>query len=347
MTADSGKDVFDIIRKYISGEANDSERKCIESIFSDGEDNHYLQNRLHEDWESMMKSGPRPDADLNKILDQIHHVIRKNESIKRRPLKRVMQLYMKVAAVMLLPLLFAGGILLNKESGKNQTDTEEKSRYTVYAPMGSRVSFSLPDSTTGVLNSGSRLSYSLPFSNERNIDLEGEAWFNVAKDEEHPFEIRAGGSRIRVLGTSFNLSAYPAENYVEIVLQEGSVEFSSSEDQKIMMEPSERLVFQDGEVKKSIADPEKYNAWVQGRLVFREDPMAEVARRIERWYNIKVVLADKELEKYSFRGTFVDDKLEDVLKFLAMTSPIAYKISPRTMMPDGTFTKGTVTIYKK
>ncbi len=347
MTADSGKDVFDIIRKYITGETNDNERKCIESIFSDGEDNHYLRNRLYEDWESMIKSGRQTDADLNKILDQIHHAIRKNESIKRRPLKRVMQLYMKVAAILLLPLLIAGGILLNKGSGKNQTDIKEKSRYTIYAPMGSRVSFSLSDGTTGVLNSGSRLSYSLPFSNERNIDLEGEAWFNVAKDEKHPFEISAGGSRIRVLGTSFNLSAYPAENYVEIVLQEGSVEFSSSKNQKIMMGPSERLVFQDGEVKKSIADPEKYNAWVQGRLVFREDPMAEVARRIERWYNIKVVLADKELEKYSFRGTFVDDTFEDVLKFLAMTSPITYKISPRTMMPDGTYTKGTVTIYKK
>ena len=72
-----------------------------------------------------------------------------------------------------------------------------------------------------------------------------------------------------------------------------------------------------------------------------------VARRIERWYNVKVTLADSELEKYSFRATFQDDSLEDILKFLAMTSPIRYQISPRELLSDGTFRKAEVTIYKK
>lgn len=75
--------------------------------------------------------------------------------------------------------------------------------------------------------------------------------------------------------------------------------------------------------------------------------MDEVARRIERWYNVKVVLADKELEKYSFRATFEDDTLEDVLRFLSMTSPIKYKITPRELMSDGTYKKELITIYLK
>ena len=75
--------------------------------------------------------------------------------------------------------------------------------------------------------------------------------------------------------------------------------------------------------------------------------MAEVARRIERWYNVKVNLADKELEKYSFRATFQDDSLEDVLKLLAMTSPIRYKITPRKLLPDGTYDAEKIIIYKK
>jgi len=74
--------------------------------------------------------------------------------------------------------------------------------------------------------------------------------------------------------------------------------------------------------------------------------MPEVVRRIERWYNIKVNIADKDLEKYSFRATFEDDPLEEVMRCFALTSPIGYKISPRTLLKDGTYTKAEVTIYK-
>jgi ferric-dicitrate binding protein FerR (iron transport regulator) len=75
--------------------------------------------------------------------------------------------------------------------------------------------------------------------------------------------------------------------------------------------------------------------------------MSEVARRIERWYNVKVELMDKDLEKYSFRATFEDDSLEEVLKFLGMTSPIRYEITPRYLAEDSTYTRSIVKIYLK
>lgn len=165
---------------------------------------------------------------------------------------------------------------------------------------------------------------------------------------KNPFEITAGSSVVKALGTSFNISAYPAENYIEVVLNSGKVEYKNSilEDGTILM-PSERLVSYFGKISKSVVDPEKYNGWTEGKLVFRGDPMAEVARRIERWYNVKINIADKELEKYSFRATFSGRFTEDVLKFLSMTSPIRYKISKRKLISDGTITKEEVTIYKK
>jgi ferric-dicitrate binding protein FerR (iron transport regulator) len=160
--------------------------------------------------------------------------------------------------------------------------------------------------------------------------------------------VSTGNSTVTVTGTTFNLSSYPVENYVEVVLQEGKVEFLNENlNEKVNILPSERLVFIDGITTKSFVDPGKYNAWTEGKLVFRGDPMAEVARRIERWYNVRIVIADRELEKYSFRGTFEDDSLEDVLKFLAMTSPISYKISPREILQDGSIKKEVVTIYRK
>jgi ferric-dicitrate binding protein FerR (iron transport regulator) len=214
--------------------------------------------------------------------------------------------------------------------------------------MGSRVSFNLPDGTKGVLNGGSTLSYSLPFSRNRNIKLEGEAWLEVKHDDKHPFLVNAGNSMVKVVGTSLNVSTYPNENYIEVVLRDGKVQFIGGDNEKaVTMLPSERLIYQQGQISKSVVDPEKYNGWIEGKLVFRSDSMAEVVRRIERWYNVTIVLADKELEKYTFRATFQDDNLQDVLKFLAMTSPISYRINPRKVLSDGTYKKEEIIIYKR
>jgi transmembrane sensor len=337
------------IEKYIRGVSTDKEKRYVESLFSDGVHNANLRHLLEKDWNVLLSDGSLSDVNLTHLLDRIHHQIRINETLKRqKPLRKFMRIYMRAAAILLLPLLIAG-VLVYSFLGKNDKILTDRPVISmIIAPMGSRVSFNLPDGSSGMLNSGSRLSYSLPFSSNRKVILDGEAWFDINHDESHPFEISAGNSNVKVLGTSFNISAYPSESYVEVVLQQGKVEFQGrSSDKKITMVPSERLVFQDGNITKTITDPAKYYAWTQGKLVFRGDPMAEVARRIERWYNIDVELADRELEKYSFRATFEDDKLEEVLRLLSMTSPIRYQVTPRKLLADGTYEREKVTIHIK
>jgi len=337
------------IDRYINGVADETDREFVESLLSDGENNLYLRNRLNKDWESISNTESGHNVRLEYLLDHIHHIIRKNEANKKPdPIKRIVKFYMKAAAILIIPLLVAGSLIYYKTFSKFLSAADKEVTSSIYAPMGSRVSFNLPDGTTGMLNSGSRLDYSTPFTSDRKVKLEGEAWFDVSHDEKHPFEITAGSSVVKVLGTSFNISAYPAENYIEVVLNSGKVEYQSNFSKEIVtLMPSERLICHEGITGKTVVDPGKYNAWTDGKLVFRGDPMAEVARRIERWYNVKIRIADKELEKYSFRATFQDDKLEDVLRFLAMTSPIRYRIFPRKLMPDDTYSKEEVVIYIK
>lgn len=337
------------IDTYIRGLADESERDQVESLFFNGEDNQYLRKSLEKDWDDFLRDSVTSGVKLDHLLDRVHHIIQKKENLKRqKPLQKLFRVYMKAAGFLLLPLILMGTLLYIYTDKSDKAEADRQAFSTIYAPFGARVAFTLPDSTTGMLNSGSKLTYSLPFNNKRHIVMEGEGWFEVKRDEKHPFEINAGSSTVRVHGTSFNLSAYPSEDYVEVVLEHGKVEFKNIEsDKKMMVFPSERLVFQDGNVSKSVSDPEKYNAWTEGNLVFRGDPMAEVARRIERWYNVKVVLGDRELEKYSFRATFQDDKLEDVLRFLSLTSPIRYIITPRKLLDDRTFEKEIITIYLK
>lgn len=337
------------IELYTKGIAGYDEKRFVESLFIEGETNYSLRNFLEQDWNSFIDQESVPQTELSHILDKIHHIIRKNEGRKiLTPSQKILKFYIRAAAVILIPLMIAGVLVYNNLSYKNYLTENERMAARIFAPFGSRVSFTLPDGTKGMLNSGSHLDYATPFTFNRKVKLEREAWFEVSRDEDNPFEITAGSSVVKVLGTSFNISAYPAENYIEIVLNSGKIGYHSNvSDEDIVLFPSERLIYSEGKTSKSVVDTEKYNAWTEGKLVFRGDPMAEVARRIERWYNVKINIADKELEKYSFRATFHDDSLEDVLKYLAMTSPIQYRISPRKLLPDGTFDKQEITIYKK
>ena len=337
------------IERYISGIADKNDTVFVETLFSHGQENSGLRNRLEKDWEGDHQKTTPSEADLNRMLDRVHHIIRNKENQKRKLLvHQVSYFYNKVAAILLLPLIIVGGLTFSYFGKFSNITVEQSVSSVIHAPMGSRVSFNLPDGTVGWLNSGSSLTYSLPFNDNRKITLDGEAWFDVTHNGKSPFEISAGNSKVKVLGTSFNVSAYRGAQYIEVVLQNGKVEFYPDNlSQKVDMAPSQKLVFSKDKTELTITDPSKYKAWTDGKLIFRGDNMAEVAGRIERWYNVKVILADQNLEKFSFRATFEDDSLEEVLHLLGMTSPIGYKIVPRVMKSDGTFEKVIVTLYKK
>ena len=337
------------IDRYISGLSDEREKRYVESLFLNGEKNLYLRNSLNKEWDQMNSDTSAHEIILGQLLDRIHHIIRTKEALKRqKPLQKFKLIYMKVAAIMLLPVLLAGGLIYMTMSARNKVKPDQQVSIIINAPLGARVSFNLPDGTKGMLNSGSSLSYSLPFNSNRHIKLEGEAFLEVLYDEHHPFNIVTGNSTVEVVGTTLNVSAYPAENYIEVVLQKGEVNFTDNKgNEKTILLPSERLVYENGKTIKSLVDPAKYNGWTQGELIFRDDSMDEVARRIERWYNVEIELADPELLRYSFRATFIDDNLEDVLRFICMTSPITYKITPRELLPDGTYNKEKVIISNR
>lgn len=340
------KEDEDKLKRYADGFALPEEMSEVGNMFADGENNTGLRRMLEEDWYSIVRNDAGTDRDLKPLLHSIHHQIRLHEAVEeKRIFRRLSNIYFRVAAVLLLPLLLAGGYLLFR--GRDHVAGRAVTT-SIYAPHGSRVSFTLPDGSTGMLNSGSTLSYSLPFTDQREVTLDGEAWLEVSHDAEHPFDLSTGNLHLAVLGTSFNVNAYPEENYVEVVLESGKISLSSGAfEGEILMKPSERFVLEGGKMSREFTDPSKYSSWTEGKLVFRSDSMSEVARRIERWYNVKVELMDSELENYSFRATFEDDPLEEVLRCLSMTSPIRYEITPGTLGPDSTFTKSVVNIFLK
>lgn len=337
------------IGRYINGIADQNDVAWVEDFFAHGRENAGLRGHLEKDWDDVLQNTGNEDVNLKQMLDRVHHLIRAKESEKRKTIVyRINHVYSRVAALLLLPLIVAGVLYIGYMNRTLHTVADRQVHSVIHAPMGSRVSFCLPDGSKGWLNGGSSLSYLLPFSENRKVALEGEAWFDVVHNEKQPFEISAGESKIKVLGTSFNVSAYKGEKYVEVVLLNGKVEFTDeSQTDKVVLKPSEKLTLQDNHIRVNLVDPSKYKGWTDGKLIFRGDNMAEVARRIERWYDVNVEMVDQDLESFTFRATFIDDSLEDVLKLLSMTSPIEYQIVPRKQLPDGTYQKEKVTLFKK
>lgn len=343
----SRKEQIEVICRYIDGTANEEERGYAEYLLANCDNDVLIRSLVKKDWDKIVDNPLSEDFEVDHLLCKVHDTIRHNEyEAMNKPIRRLIRMYSKIAAIMLIPILLASSLAYFGLKGHYKSDSLAES--TIYAPLGSRISFSLPDGTTGMLNGGSVLSYSLPFTNNRNVELDGEGWFEVSSDENHPFTVKVGSSAVKVLGTKFNVNGYSNLSYVELVLEEGKVDFVDNEmNINETLNPSERLVLSGGKVTKSITEVDKHIGWMEGKLIFRGDCLQEVVQRIERWYNVDIEIADQSLLKYSFRATFQDDSLEDIIRFLSMTSPISYSISPAGFDENGNWLKTKIILYQK
>jgi ferric-dicitrate binding protein FerR (iron transport regulator) len=224
---------------------------------------------------------------------------------------------------------------------------------TVSTKPGSKSKVQLPDSSQVWLNADSRITYNESFRGPfREVQLIGEAYFDIAKDKDHPFIIHAGSIDVRVLGTSLNIRSYTNEKNTEAVLIHGSIEVTirSSPDKKIILQPNEKLIVQNGKamlVKGKPVEQKEENEpvmtlgkahiqrkdstamdilWVKNKLAFDQETLEEVARKIERWYAVKVTISDERLKRTEYSAVFEDESLRQVMEALRMTGNFRYSI---------------------
>jgi ferric-dicitrate binding protein FerR (iron transport regulator) len=194
----------------------------------------------------------------------------------------------------------------------------------------------LPDGTDLWLNAESKIKYGIPFTREnRQVELSGEAFLKVVKNENAPFIVNAGAASVKVLGTQFNVKAYPEDEQLEVALTEGSVDFAgTTADGKkaaATLIPNDFLAMNKATGKFRLENKNLNNhiSWVKNIIIFDETPMPEVAKTLERWYGVKVVVADAEINKYRFNTTFENESLFRVLELLELSSPaIKIKYTP-------------------
>ena len=331
-----------IIQKYSEGKLSLKEQIELSEQLAD-EQNYQAQEILQNDWLAQLESSSVSDKNLQPILDKIHHRIRiKEANIPAH--KTWIQNFQRIAAILIFPLIlsFIAYFYFQEKPAETSITFAE-----IECPMGARIKFQLPDGSTGNLNSGSRLKYPVQFIGERKVELVGEAFFDVVHNAQIPFHVSTKNLDIKVLGTTFDVIANEDEATEEIILSTGKVDvFSKSGNHLTVLKPDEQLALNIDQrnFTTNKVEAAQYTSWKDGKLVFRNENMQQVARRLSRWYNVEVVIDGQQLDDYTFHATFVDEPLDEVLKLLAITSPLSYKEEVRKTDTGGIYQKRKISL---
>ena len=363
------EDILVSVVNRLKGTSTFEENELIRKWLSESDSNKRLYDEICDIWNATS----RKDKDVfetKEALKKVRTRIRKEilqhdqEGRKQGSVMRIIYEVMKIAAMILV--FFTAGFYVNHlivtKRGYDTSVTE------ITAPIGSKSQILLPDSTKVWLNSGSTIRYNNSFGRvDRTVSLEGEAYFDVMRNEEKCFIVTTEGITIKVLGTAFNLKAYPNEKYIETTLVRGSLVVeqhkAGREVTETHLEPNQRAVYikkdgnlflSDVEIKASEqesagqneslkgnlllskqVDTHVFTAWKDNQLVFRNELFESLAIKLERWYNVNIEIRDDEIKNYHFTGTIENETIQDVMEIIKYTLPI-----------DCSFNHNTITISK-
>lgn len=335
-----------LISKSITGNLNEEEKSQLDEWMNTSEDNSREYNAHQELWNKSKQLVLSDAIDIEASLAKTKSRI---SSGKKK--KRWLVNFRQVAAVLVLSIGIASlyHYFISSELGSSIYQD-------ISTAYGTQTSFELPDGTKVWLNSGSHLHFPTSFEKlkERRIVLKGEAYFAVTKNPSKPFVVNTKEIDVKVLGTSFNVSAYEDSPELTVALEEGKVSLykanSERETEIVSLTPNEIATYIKSQNtidvrKESYLD--KYTAWKEGRMVFFGDRLEIVAEKLEKWYNVDIEFRDSKLKKSRFTGTFENESLEQVLSLLGETTPISYSINTAVKNADGSFTKRRIILSEK
>lgn len=271
----------------------------------------------------------------------------KQAQIKIRINKRrsIYNQLMRYAAFLTIPLLLTSLIFGYLYFGESDADRQYAE---VTAATGSIIRYELPDHSIVWLNAGSTLRYPTIFKKDnRNVELEGEAYFEVQADKERPFYVKtANGLSVYVYGTKFNVNAYEEDEYIETVLEKGKVNVITPNQQTIVLVPGEQLLYnkQSQKTVKNKVDVYGKVAWKDGKLIFRNASLEEILKRLERHFNVEIQFNNRYGKEYKYRATFRTETLAQILDYLAKSADMKWKIEEPQQQADDTLSKTKIRV---
>jgi len=234
-----------------------------------------------------------------------------------------------------------GKVIANTSNGALNFDTsgeEAPKMNEVYIPFGQTFKIKLSDGTMVWLNAGSRLRFPQHFSNSpssRMVFLEGEAYFDVTPNKHKPFIVHAADLDIKVLGTQFNVSAYPTDKDIKTTLVEGAVNVYETDmpEHGLKLRPSYQATYNklDHQLNTAEVNTEVYTSWMQNKLIIDHLKFPEILKKLERMHNVTIHNKAEELNVEIYKGEFQNESIETILNTIAISTPFNYEINGNTV----------------
>lgn len=312
----------DLMRKYLQGQATEQERMTLLAHLRADEQ---IGNWLRAEMEFSDSKMPQP----------VQERILRNIMGSRRPSAgRNARSYFLMAACISLFVILCGvcGILLWQNiSARN---TMLCADLVVSTQMGEHSQITLPDGTEVTLNALTTIRYATAMPDgKRRVQVDGEAFFHVAKDAEHPFIVTAGDVDVTCLGTSFDVRNYADEKTTAVVLAEGKVRVNTAE-ADLTMEPNSRVIYNRSTkaLSKRSVPSSDYTCWMSGEVRYNNQTLEQIAAELSRNYNIEFVITSDELKQERFNGYLGRSSLRNILDVLCLASNMSYHVDNETMV---------------
>jgi len=318
-----------------------SDSNCIsdwEEWIIDHPENKEEFDKAKEIVEALLNNKRIPLINLHK-KEFSQKLITEIEKTEKKAVRIYSRLWQKVAAslIFLISVSYLWYFLSINNQGASDIAYNE-----VYVPTGEKSQVILSDGTHIWINSGSRLKYPVEFNNEtRNVYLEGEAYFEVTKQNGSVFKVYTKNTEIEVLGTSFNVNAYPDDDETRTTVIEGLVSMSVLEEdiEPIVIKPNQVAILKDAKLtvmsrgsenSKEIRVIDKINtspvtSWKDHLLVFDDETFEDIAVKMERWFNVEILIEDEYLKQQRYTGKFIhNETVYQVLEIIKTTTPLEY-----------------------
>jgi transmembrane sensor len=303
----------------------------------------------------------------NELLSEIQrreaggsqkHLLQKTIKVRRLVLNGI-----SIAAV--ICIAFFLGTIFNRNRNKiiGPEQPETSSFVEIKAPLGARSEVRLNDGTEVMLNAGSSIRYSSDYNSlNRDLVLEGEAYFKVAKNIDLPLVVNAGNINIKATGTEFNVKAYSDESIIETTLVNGKVEISqkgnNDKDRILVLEPNQKAIYAyqsdqltlekikeieplavkpakiitDKLLVSPKTDVEQVTAWTKNKLIIKKENLESLCTKLQRKYDVTFIFRDEEIKKYRFTGVLLDETFQQVMDVIKLVAPVDYLLDGKTVL---------------
>ena len=302
------------IWNLVTGEIDEAEKQQILAEFDHDQEAQKAYNELKTAWALLSSTRKMSEAEVNDMYERF----RKQNKLKPSVIRLGGADLLKYVAVFVFGILIAYAAIYFMPL-KNTADHLKVLNTTVIGEKDQISKILLPDSSVVWVNSRSKIVYNNKFGlANRDIKLEGQAYFQAAKNKSLPLVVKANGLEVRVLGTKFDVSAYPEDKNVKIVLESGKVELEqlNGNSEHYELAPGEMATCNvtSNKIVINKVETRLYTAWKDGLMIFRDDPMSVVISQLERRFNIDVVVKNQEIYKSVFTATINNEPLDKILK---------------------------------